>query len=558
MLGLFSYYSQWIPKFSDKIRPLITANSFPLDPESIKTFENFKEEIEKALLHSVDEKIPLVVETDASDTAIAATLNQAGRPVAFFSRTLTTTEQKHSSVEKEACAIVESVKKWSHYLSARRFVIVTDQQAVNFMFDARRHGKIKNSKIERWRMELGCYEYDIMYRPGKNNIPADTLSRAQCNALNSMGRLHEIHENLCHPGITRLAHFVKVRNLPYSIEDVKRVCTACAVCARWKPRFYTPEAGRLVKATQPMERLSIDFKGPLPSTSKNRYLLTVIDEYSRFPFAFACTSTNTDSVIQSLTQIFIVFGMPSYIHSDRGTSFLSKEVREYLTNLGIATSRTTPYHPQGNGQCERYNGIIWKHTLLALASRNLRESQWETVLPEVLHSIRSLLCTATNATPHERLFSYQRRTPSGHSLPTWLSTPGPVLLRRHVRTSKYELLVDEVELLEANPQYAHIKFTNGRESTVSVSDLAPARNILQSKDVLNDNIQEELKDSTDTNENPKEKEVDGNDSQTSVNPEIVSSPSDLSITRPHVMLRTPDIPRRSQREIRKPKRYEEL
>ena len=129
-----------------------------------------------------------------------------------------------------------------------------------------------------------------------------------------------------------------------------------------------------------MELLSIDFKGLLPSTLKNHYLLTVIDEYSRFPFPFACTSTNTDSVIQSLNQIFIVFGIPSYIHSDWGTSFLSKEVREYLTNVGIATSRTTSYHPQGNGQYERYNGIIWKHTLLALASRNLKESQWETVI----------------------------------------------------------------------------------------------------------------------------------------------------------------------------------
>ena len=341
-----------------------------------------------------------------------------------------------------------------------------------------------------------------MYRPGKNNIPADTLSCAQCNALNNMGRLHEIHENLCHPGITRLAHFVKVRNLPYSIEEVMRVWAASAVSARWKPCFYTPEAGHLVKVTQPMERLSIDFKGPIPSTSKNRYLLTVIDEYSCFTFAFACTSTNTDSVIQSLNQIFIVFGMMSYIHSNRGTSFLSKEVREYLTNVGIATSRTTPYHPQGNGQCERYDRIIWKHTLLILASRNLKESQWETVLPEVLHSIRSLLCTGTNATPHERLFSYQRRTPSGHSLPTWLSMP---FLLRHVRASKYEPLVDEVVLLEANPQYAHMRFTNGFESTVSVSDLAPARNSLQSGDVVDDNIQKDLNDSTSTNENPKEK-----------------------------------------------------
>ena len=60
------------------------AETFPLNQKTEKAFINFKEEIEKALLHSTDVKIPLVVETDASDTAITATLNQAGRPVAFF------------------------------------------------------------------------------------------------------------------------------------------------------------------------------------------------------------------------------------------------------------------------------------------------------------------------------------------------------------------------------------------------------------------------------------------------------------------------------------------
>ena len=206
------------------------------------------------------------------------------------------------------------------------------------MQEGMERSRTARSKDGEWN--YGGYEYDIMYRPGKNNIPADTLSRAQCNALNNIGRLHEMHENLCHPDITRLSHFVK--GIFHILLKRLRVCAACAACARWKPRFYTPEAGHLVKATQPMERLSTNFKGPLPSTSKKHYLLTVIDEYSRFPFAFACTSTNTDSVIQSLNQVFIVFGMPSYIHSDRGTSFLSKEVHEYLTNLGIATSRTTP------------------------------------------------------------------------------------------------------------------------------------------------------------------------------------------------------------------------
>ena len=82
-------------------------------------------------------------------------------------------------------------------------------------------------------------------------------------------------------------------------------------------------------------------------------------------------------------------------------------------------------------------------------------------------------------------------------------------------------------------------------------------NSLQSGDVVDDNTQKDLNDSTPTNENPKEKEVDSNDSQTIVTPEIVRS-SDLNITFPHVMSRIPDIPRRFQREIRKPKRYDEL
>ena len=94
--------------------------------------------------------------------------------------------------------------------------------------------------------------------------------------------------------------------------------------------------------------------------------------------------------------------------------------------------------------------------------------------------IRSLLCTATNATPHERLFTNQRRSTSGTSVPTWLTTPGLVLLKRQVRKSKFDPLVDEVELIEANPKYAHVRFPDGREDTVSTKFLAPQvkRNVL--------------------------------------------------------------------------------
>ena len=58
--------------------------------------------LEDAEVTAVDESIPFEVETDASEAALAATLNQNGRPVAFFSRTLWGSELKHASIEKEA------------------------------------------------------------------------------------------------------------------------------------------------------------------------------------------------------------------------------------------------------------------------------------------------------------------------------------------------------------------------------------------------------------------------------------------------------------------------
>ena len=70
----------------------------------------------------------------------------------------------------------------------------------------------------------------------------------------------------------------------------------------------------------------------------------------------------------------------------------------------------------------------------------------------------------------------------GTSVPSWLSSPGPALLKRHVRTSKYDPLVDEVELIQASPTHARVRLQNGREVTVSLRDVAP----FGEKEVIND------------------------------------------------------------------------
>ena len=141
------------------------------------------------------------------------------------------------------------------------FTLVTDQRSMSFMFDRHRAFKIKNDKILRWRLELSPFQYQIVYRPGRLNIPADTLSRT-CSI--SSCNLQILHENLCHPGIARFYHFIKSKNLPYSMEDVKKMTASCEACAKLKPQFSKPDNPPLIKATHPFERLNIDFKGLLP------------------------------------------------------------------------------------------------------------------------------------------------------------------------------------------------------------------------------------------------------------------------------------------------------
>ena len=121
ILGLFSYYSKWAPNFSEIIRPLVQNEAFPLSNDAISAFYLMKNKIAEATLQPIDKAVPFIVETDASNFTIAATLNQNGKPVPFHVRALSTSEQRHLAVEKEAYAVVEALQKWKHLLLGKHF-----------------------------------------------------------------------------------------------------------------------------------------------------------------------------------------------------------------------------------------------------------------------------------------------------------------------------------------------------------------------------------------------------------------------------------------------------
>jgi len=87
---------------------------------------------------------------------------------------------------------------------------------------------------------------------------------------------------------------------------------------------------------------------------------------------FPCRNMTTKVVIECLTRLFCLFGLPGFVHGDRGVSFMSRELKEYLTSRGVATSRTTPHQPTGNAQCERWNQTIWRTIKLMLHQGFLR------------------------------------------------------------------------------------------------------------------------------------------------------------------------------------------
>ena len=163
------------------MKPLLDAfeqRSFPLNECALQAISHIKKTIASACLSiPLQNNGSIVIETDASNSAIRAVMSQAGRPIAYFSKSLSMLQQKHySTVEREALAIVEAARKWQQFVRCFPTIIKTDQKSVSFIF-APHKSKIKNEKLLRWRLELSEYQYDIQYRPGIQNEAADALSR---------------------------------------------------------------------------------------------------------------------------------------------------------------------------------------------------------------------------------------------------------------------------------------------------------------------------------------------------------------------------------------------
>ena len=164
------------------------------------------------------------------------------------------------------------------------------------------------------------------------------------------------------------------------------------------------------------ERWHMDFLGPLHMSSQNnKYILLVTDSFSRWPEAFAVPKDNAETVAKILyEEIFTKYGAPKTLVSDRGKHFMASLVASLCELFQVNRIHTSPYHPQSNSVCERFNAVIGQ-SLRTYVDEN--QLDWDVHLPGILMAYRATPAVrSTGMSPYYALFGEDMFLPLDRTL----------------------------------------------------------------------------------------------------------------------------------------------
>lgn len=220
--------------------------------------------------------------------------------------------------------------------------------------------------------------------------------------------LNQIHDKTGHQGIERCQALARSRCFwPAMNRDIEMYCKKCERCMLAKD--YVPMKAKMchLLATRPLEIVAMDFTMLEKSTSGFENVLVMTDVFSKFTIAIPTKDQTAKTVAKVLIKDwFLKYGIPTSIHSDRGKSFENKIISEICKLYEIHKTRTTPYHPEGNSVCERYNRSL--HNLCKTLSKEQKE-KWPQHLPELTYYYNCTPHSTTGYAPWYLFFSRQPR-----------------------------------------------------------------------------------------------------------------------------------------------------
>ncbi|XP_074032155.1 uncharacterized protein [Leptinotarsa decemlineata] len=158
------------------------------------------------------------------------------------------------------------------------------------------------------------------------------------------------------------------------------------------------------KYARPHHTLHLDHLGPFVHGKGNKYILIIVDGFSKFTFLKAAPNTTTKCALVTLSEICTIFGNPKRIITDAGKGFVFNEFKQYLERKGIRLHTIAVGLPRGNAQAERVNKTILD--ALETSEASVNGNEWDSKVATVQQGNNNTKHLIIQNTPAELLFGF--------------------------------------------------------------------------------------------------------------------------------------------------------
>ena len=217
------------------------------------------------------------------------------------------------------------------------------------------------------------------------------------------------HDEVGHQGKVRTLSLLRERFFwPNMQVDATQHIAKCSRCLK---RKSTPQVAPLqpILVSQPLELVHLDNLILEPSKGNIENVLVITDHFTRYALAYASKTQTAQATARILWDNFIChYGFPEQFISDQGRNFESDLIQELCKIAGVKKLHTTPYHPQSNGQCERFNSTLCN--MLGTLSDE-EKSDWKSHLGCMTHAYNCTKHASTTYSPYYLMFGRHPRLP---------------------------------------------------------------------------------------------------------------------------------------------------
>ena len=397
-LGFVGYYRRFIrdfSKISKPVRKVIIGLENQSRRVAKKTLINWSEAAQSAfevlkelcvnapILAFPDYKLPFILHTDSSTEGLGAVLYQRQegklRIIDYASRSVTKTESNYPAHKLEFVALKwANCEKFHEYLyGSTPFEVYTDNNPLTYILTTAK----LDACGQRWVAKLANYNFTIV----------------------------GCHDDIGHQGRVRTLSLLRKRFFwpGMQVEATQHI----AKCSRCLKRKSTPQVAPLqpILVSQPLELVHLDYLTLEPSKGNIENVLVITDHFTRYALAYASKTQTAQATARILWDNFIChYGFPEQFISDQGRNFESDLIKELCKIAGVKKLHTTPYHPQSNGQCERFNSTLCN--MLGTLSDE-EKSDWKSHLGCMTHAYNCTKHVSTIYSPYYLMFGRHPRLP---------------------------------------------------------------------------------------------------------------------------------------------------